>query len=335
VWEFTDTDLGYTYGRPVIAKTAAFGGKWLVMVPSGYNNVSGVGKVFFLDAATGKLLKTMSTGAGDPDSPAGLAQMAAFTKNSTNLKAEQIYAGDLLGNFWRFDVSNADDTKWVVEKLAVLTEPGTGARQPVTTPPQIEIDINNAIDRWVFVGTGKLLHNDDLKDVQRQTFYALRDGSNSKPNVIKAALTRADLVEVKDKDGLGSRPDFGWYDDLPAGERVTVGPQAVISIVAYSGTRPQTDPCLTGLPATIYAREFSRGNSVLEDDFGNIVESIDSPSGAVGMHLLSLESAGPPGSPPLLRIAITQGSDGRTRLIKVKPPEFLSAHRMSWRLLGE
>ena len=39
LWEFTDDDLGYTYGRAIIAKTHAFGGQWLVIVPSGYNNV--------------------------------------------------------------------------------------------------------------------------------------------------------------------------------------------------------------------------------------------------------------------------------------------------------
>ena len=46
LWEFTDADMGYTYGKAIIAKTHAFGGQWLVIVPSGYNNASGVGKVF-------------------------------------------------------------------------------------------------------------------------------------------------------------------------------------------------------------------------------------------------------------------------------------------------
>ncbi len=52
LWQFTDADMGYSYGRPIIAKTHAFGGKWVVIVPSGYNNASGKGKIFILAPAT-------------------------------------------------------------------------------------------------------------------------------------------------------------------------------------------------------------------------------------------------------------------------------------------
>ena len=69
LWEFTDADMGYTYGRAIIAKTHAFGGQWVVIVPSGYNNAgSGEGKIFILRASDGKLLKTLSTGVGS-DAP--------------------------------------------------------------------------------------------------------------------------------------------------------------------------------------------------------------------------------------------------------------------------
>ena len=47
----------------------------------------------------------------------------------------------------------------------------------MTTPPQIEIDIANGIDRWVFVGTGRLLDDLDLTTPtiadQIQTMYAI------------------------------------------------------------------------------------------------------------------------------------------------------------------
>ena len=68
------------------------------------------------------------------------------------------------------------------------------------------------------------------------------------------------------KFGLASKPDKGWFDDLPggaAGQRIVVPPQAAITVVAYVGTSPQTDPCLTGQTANIYAREFATGATVL------------------------------------------------------------------------
>ena len=52
LWQFTDADMGYSYGRPIIAKTHAFGGKWVVIVTAGYNNATGKGKIFILDART-------------------------------------------------------------------------------------------------------------------------------------------------------------------------------------------------------------------------------------------------------------------------------------------
>ena len=55
----------------------------------------------------------------------------------------------------------------------------------MTTPPQIEIDIANGIDRWVFVGTGRLLDDLDLTTPaiadQIQTMYAFRDGTAAAP----------------------------------------------------------------------------------------------------------------------------------------------------------
>ena len=59
LWEFTtaiDSDVGYSYGTPVI--TAKADGTWVVLVTSGYNNTSpgsGLGYLYVLDAATGAI----------------------------------------------------------------------------------------------------------------------------------------------------------------------------------------------------------------------------------------------------------------------------------------
>ncbi len=341
MWEFTDPDLGYSYGKPLVTKTNAFGKKWLVVVSSGYNNASGDGKLWFLDAKDGTVLKVLSTGAGSAGTPSGLAQFSGYTQDQTNFLADQIYAGDLLGNFWRFDVSDANPSNWKVEKMATLTSP-SGAAQPVTTAPQIEIDIANGVDRWVFVGTGRLLHENDLADTAVQSLYAFRDGTTLKPNPIGSVKTRGNLVAVTDGDGLESRPDVGWYDDLPTsppGQRIIVAPQAALSVVAYLSTYPSTDPCVIGLPATLYAREYSRGNSLLLDSGGATVESVDLPDGGVGLDILWLEkdpSTASGSYDPNLVIRV-EGTDKAKAgiIVKIKNPELIGAHRMSWRLIGD
>ena len=124
------------------AKTHAFNGAWVVIVASGYNNPSGVGKLYFVRVSDGTLLKTMTTGVGTAGTPSGLAHPSAYTKDFHNQLAEQVYAGDLLGNLWRFDLSDSNPALWTVGKLATLVDSG-GIAQPVTTPPQIEIDLGN------------------------------------------------------------------------------------------------------------------------------------------------------------------------------------------------
>ena len=67
LWEFTDTNMGYSFGNPEISKLKD--GTWVVMVTSGYNNLSpgdGVGRLYVINADTGALIRTISTGVGSP-----------------------------------------------------------------------------------------------------------------------------------------------------------------------------------------------------------------------------------------------------------------------------
>jgi hypothetical protein len=138
--------------------------------------------------------------------------------------------------------------------------------------------------------------------------------------------------------GLANVPDKGWYQDLPAGSRIVVAPQGAFGVIAYIATNPQTDPCLTGLPVTIYARDYGTGQSLLTqnaDGTGPIVPSIDVAEGGVGLQIVSFQ---PPdsgvASSPDVRLAITM-PDGTVRYFKPNLPAAFFQHRMSWRLLGQ
>ncbi|HEV8259055.1 MAG TPA: PilC/PilY family type IV pilus protein [Casimicrobiaceae bacterium] len=337
LWTFTDADMGYSYGRPMLVKTRAFGNAWLMVVAAGYNNPSGVGKVFFVDVKTGTKVKTMTTGFGTTTSPSGLAHIAGYIQDFRNLLIDQIYGGDLYGNFWRFDVSDPNPANWTVQKMAYLTDPG-GNPQPVTTPPQIEVDIGNGVDRWVFIGTGRLLDDTDITNTtianQQQTFYAIRDGTTTTPLPIVAALQpRTDFVALTDKlNGLSAKPAKGWYDDLPAGQRIITQVQAALSVVAYAGTAPQDNPCLTGLPATLYARQFDLGNSLLLDSSGQPTDHLDMAEGVVGLDVVIFsDSSGGVD----IRVGTSSSTTGAWTTHHTTPPSSLAAHRMSWRLLGQ
>jgi type IV pilus assembly protein PilY1 len=370
LWEWSDPEVRYTYGHPVIVKVRETGyptGRWVVIVTGGYNNVSGRGKLFFLDAATGTLLSTITTAAGTATDPSGFAQIHAFVQNENNQTAEQIYGGDLLGNLWRIDVSAPDSYKTApAVLLAQLTAPD-GTPQPVTTAPQIEIDVNNGVDRYVFIGTGRLLDNTDLTSPatpQTQTMYAIRDGSlltfSTSGLPIQPRSTLASVATDACDPLAGGAPN-GWFNDLPNtsgpppdSERIVVDVQANVNIVQYIGTKVQDDVCLISLPAVLYARDYTTAKSLLRDPgvrvggalpsdpIGNacvsgsaatgngIVASITLPNGAVGS--ITIGRVQPDGSQSLG--ALISGEVPGTTPLDLQNPVIGPGNRLSWRLLG-
>jgi type IV pilus assembly protein PilY1 len=113
LWEFcsdstlcasSDSDLGYTFGNPVIAKRK-YDGKWVVLVTSGYNNVSpgnGHGYLYVLDAATGTVLNKVDTGVGTTGTPSGLSKISAWADDPfVDATIPRAYGADLQGNVWQ------------------------------------------------------------------------------------------------------------------------------------------------------------------------------------------------------------------------------------------
>jgi len=331
-WEFTDSEMGYSYGKPLIAKTYADG--WVAIFTSGYD-ATGKAKLYFVNIATGALIRKLETTAsGD----AGLAQVSGFVLSFKNQFLEQIYGGDLNGDVWRFDVSKADASKWTVDKFAELKS--STAAQSVTTAPQIEVDLQNGVDRYVMIGTGRLLHEDDLATYKDdiQTMYAIRDGTVLKPLSSGLPLKpRSDTdFTVVANDNVAGFPGLsvkGWYMDLPKGERIITPIAAELGLLGWAGSKPPDNECIAGLKASIYVRKFSNAESVLEDDAGTAIASLNVDEGAVGMEFVNVYSATP--NDPTLKLAITLGTDGHTKYIDIKKGTFSGDHRMSWRLMGQ
>jgi hypothetical protein len=118
MWEFSssdDIDLGYTYSRPVIAYTNA--GTWVAIFGNGYNDLgSGEASLFIVDIEkgvdgdwqSGDYIK-LSTGVGTAASRNGLAS-PALADIDGNGTVDRVYAGDLEGNLWAFDMENPNSS---------------------------------------------------------------------------------------------------------------------------------------------------------------------------------------------------------------------------------
>jgi type IV pilus assembly protein PilY1 len=281
MWEFPRTadlttypnlnqQLGYSFGAPVVVKTAQHG--WVVIFTSGYNNTDGKGYFFVVDACTGLLVHApIATGAGTVANEAGMAHPTAFVLDAADGKADAAYAGDLLGNVWRLDLRAG--TFAAVERIALLKN-SAGVTQPITSRPLVEL-CPKTLDRFVMIGTGRLLDEIDIGNIDRQTYYAFKDGNNVVFDTLLTttnSVVRADLVDVSD-NLINSATAFttqrGWYievgkNEVDLGWRVIRPSSSFFGQVAFVGMLPNgTDACARSATGLLYGINFCSAKSVL------------------------------------------------------------------------
>lgn len=272
LWEYTsavDADLGYMLGRPLIAKMND--GSTAIIVSNGYNSTNGKAVLYIFNLATGALIKKIDTlVAGDN----GLATPGIVDSNNDGT-IDAIYAGDLKGNVWKFDVSSNTVATWdVATKVAGVPQPmfvardALNIRQPITAPITVAIDSVvgdlNYGKRFVFFGTGSFFQTNDPTDLQIQTWYGLIDDNATIAS--RTDLKARPLVDAGTFNGFPVRTfseavtndmvgKKGWYIDLKvpalpaAGERIVTGSRlynlAEPTLIA-SSIIPIVDPCVPG-----------------------------------------------------------------------------------------
>jgi type IV pilus assembly protein PilY1 len=188
LWEFDDSDdvdLGYTYGRPQIAKMAD--GTWAAVFGNGYNNTEADGSasttghavLYIVDIETGDLLKKIDTLAGDVATPNGLATPLMIDSDG-DFDVDYIYAGDLLGNMWKFDVTSSNPSAWSSDFVSAGTPDPlftTTTNQPITSQPQVSAHPDDLGGFMIFFGTGRYLAINDNDPIGQttQSFYGIWD----------------------------------------------------------------------------------------------------------------------------------------------------------------
>lgn len=314
LWEFTDEndpDLGFTFAKPSIVRMA--NGKWAAIFGNGYNStvadqktvisddddddstVSTTGDaalfiVFIEDGVdgfdTGDFIK-ISTGAGSLESPNGLGPASGADING-DARVDFIYAGDLEGNVWKFDVSSSSSNEWGVDfngaPLFTATTSGGEAQSITSRPVPVAHPAGIANGALVAFGTGQYIEATDTatEGQPTQTFYAVWDRSatldpgftaSSQDNgFARSSLARVNLSTSGDlrfiNEDTSSNPDYftsdgtpdqrGFYIDLPiTGERM------IREVVPRDGTFffvsliPSDDRCLPGGTGFLMAVDIS------------------------------------------------------------------------------
>jgi type IV pilus assembly protein PilY1 len=129
-----DQNLGNTYGTPQIRRL--HDGKWGIIFGNGYGSVTGDAGIFIgvVDPMSGTpTFYYLSTSTGSASSPNGIAYLTPADLDGDHM-TDYVYAGDLQGNMWRFDLTSSSETTWAVTPGPLFKTP-TG--QPITTAPVV------------------------------------------------------------------------------------------------------------------------------------------------------------------------------------------------------
>jgi type IV pilus assembly protein PilY1 len=278
----SDCNVGLSYGNPMIVKRKS-DGKWVVIVSSGYNNNvgggDGQGYLYILDAVTGNIIRRIATGSGTALSPSGLAKITGWVTNSNvDNTVLAVYAGDLDGNMWRFDLDSTSGGYNGVVKLAQAVDLA-GVPQPITIKPSLgEVNVNNVLYRVVLFGTGKFIEDADKTDTTtKNTVYALRDTlSVTSGTVIPSVLDSAKVIRRQFTAGVlaterkvvaATGPkwdtDSGWRIELPdTGERVNVDGKLQLGTYFVASNVPNNDTCTSGGYSYLNSLDYRDGSEV-------------------------------------------------------------------------
>lgn len=362
LWDFkpaTHDLMGNVLGRPIIAKMND--GSTGVIVANGPNSANDTAVLYVLNMVNGNVIAEIDTGVGSAAAPNGLSTPRAWDDDGDG-DVDIVYAGDLLGNFWRFNLSSSTPSNWVLPAnrlvLHAAKDPG-GAAQPIIGGPSVGID-PVSFKTWVFFGTGRLLNSDDVfnadgtPNTKVQTWYGLIDegaaiGARAtflqERKVVAAGTINGTVVRGFEENGDLPAGKKGWFIDLKKpgtppiaeGERIIGDTALVGTTLLVSSVIPTSDGCGAGGRGFVNALDAFSGTSVSENffDVDNDGEYSDDNVTSGGTNLpvgsVDLGVAMPTQGLLIEDLLFVGGSAGGNNRVKVNNPA--NQGRISWREL--
>ena len=239
-WAEKWKDVGHIFGGPVVAEnnsqralqiTRTNDGRWALILGNGYNsaNERPVLMIQYLDGSKElKMIPAVAVGHAEAHSN-GLSTPQFLDVNGDSIP-DFVYAGDLRGNMWKFDISSNNAGQW---KVAFSGNPlftatytaaaGSSSRQPITTPPVFRPN-REVGGLMVAFGTGRNLTEGDRTDTSRQSIYSVLDntryeieGSGDAKGKVKVKTTDPTPTVITGRGALQSQSVDGGSERAGAG----------------------------------------------------------------------------------------------------------------------
>ncbi len=191
------TNLGNTYGSPIIRRM--HNGMWAIIFGNGFGSRSGDAGIYVMTITPSSgahniyYLSTGQTGTSD-----GIAYVTSADLDGDHV-TDYLYAGDLLGNVWRFDVTSNTAANWGTTANVYKVFAG-GAAQPITSALLVAAVTGNGPGTQVMIGfgTGQKIPPNNINGVSyasaQQAIYGIWDSNFSAWNLKSTASQYASLT---------------------------------------------------------------------------------------------------------------------------------------------
>ena len=257
LWEITPltpgfANLGETHAMPQFTRLQNTERTPAVVVGNGYFNAGNQqASLFVVHAITGALIAEWPTLSGSANTPNGLST-PTLVDSTGDGTADWAYAGDLLGQLWRFDLRTLPLGS--TRPTLLFTDPDGMA---ITTAPVVTPHPQGG--QMVVFGTGRTLTPADLDDRRAHSVYGLWDGAPA-THTTGLDQTITELAPTTESDRWrhlsAHQPNWdtftvsmpkhmGWRLSLPPGERlVGSGPLLTDGLITFSSINPsqKSDP---------------------------------------------------------------------------------------------
>jgi len=228
LWEITPAssgfaNLGNVMSSPQVVKLN--NGQEAVLVPNGLNGAGKGSSLFVVRASDGVKLAEITAGTALTDGSANALGGIAAVDRDGNGTVDLVYAGDLKGTLWRFDLSASS---YPSAATAMFT-PSAADKRPITAAPSVSLHPRGGM--MVNFGTGKVYSDADLSSTATEFLYGVWDnGTSTSANLVTQTLTNRSVPSstFEARTASASAVNYagstrGWRIALSGGERLIGG----------------------------------------------------------------------------------------------------------------
>lgn len=282
--------LGNTFGTPILRRL--HDGNWAAIFGNGYNSSSGTAGIFIMTINSGNgaiSFRFLDTGYGPSHDPSGTSSKNGIAYvTSADLDGDHVtdyvYAGDLYGNVWRFDLTDSSPSNWSTSSsplfstngLPITTRLVIASALPASGPARVILDFGTGrqtpqtlnssasyasgtqylMGVWDWNMSGWNSRNSvqyaslsspqtfSMNDLQAQTATNVAGGSGSISGY--RTVTMSPVCWKNSQSCQTGNTQFGWKIALPStSEQVIYNPMLAYGLFVVDTTVPSTSQPLS------------------------------------------------------------------------------------------